>query len=227
MKVEEKHMKALLWLAVITLIIVGSNSYRLSQLEGVSTGTSSLGGVSGVRGDLPDIIPTGVPEVYGAELGISYDGVSANNPGLADATITKLGQIDRSVELSGADLERYINVLYVLENGMSCEYCCGARSIIFEDGSAACGCAHSYAMRGLTKYLIKNHGDEFTDEEILSEISKWKVLFFPTQMVTKAGILEQRGIEPNYINVASNKYRGAEKGASTGGGSGSGMVGGC
>ena len=36
------------------------------------------------------IIPTGVPAVYGAELSISYDDVSPNNPRLADATISKL-----------------------------------------------------------------------------------------------------------------------------------------
>ena len=78
-----------------------------------------------------------------------------------------------SETLTGADLERYINVLYTLENGMSCEFCCGARSIIFEDGKAACGCAHSFAMRGLAKHLILNHGDEYTDLEMLGEIGKW------------------------------------------------------
>ena len=32
-----------------------------------------------------DIIPTGVPAVYGQALGVSYDDVSASNPKLADA----------------------------------------------------------------------------------------------------------------------------------------------
>ena len=41
-------------------------------------------------------------------------------------------------------------------------------------------------------------------------------------MTQKAGVLKQKGIEFNYINLASNKYRGIEKGAT--GGS---MVGGC
>ncbi|MDP2628419.1 MAG: hypothetical protein Q8P15_00800 [Nanoarchaeota archaeon] len=169
-----------------------------------------------------EVIPKGVPSIYGNELGISYDDVSASNQGLADATIRKLGMIDVSESLEGAELQRYINVLYNLENGISCEYCCGARSVIFSDGEPACGCAHSYAMRGLTKYLIKYHGSEFTDEQILEEVGKWKTLFFPGILEAKAEVLKNQGIELNYINLASNKYRGIEQGQGSGG-----MVGGC
>lgn len=169
-----------------------------------------------------DILPTGLPDVYGNELKINYEDVSPNNPQLADQTISILGNIDRSETLEGADLARYINILYVMENGISCEYCCGARSIIFDTGEPACGCAHSYAMRGLTKYLIKNHGTDFTDEEILIEVAKWKVLFFPGIHEAKAQALKDNGIEFNYINLATNKYRGIEEGQGSGG-----MVGGC
>ena len=116
-------------------------------------------------------------------------------------------------------MQRYIDIGLQI----SCEYCCGADSIIFSNGKAACGCAHSYAMRGLAKYLIKNHGTEFTDDEILEELGKWKVLFFPGIHETKAAVLKSKGIELNYINLASNKYRGIETGQQ----SSSGMVGGC
>ena len=170
------------------------------------------------------ILPTGVPAIYGAELKISFDDVSETTPQKADSTIEILSNIDRSETLEGAELDRYINILYTLENGISCEFCCGARSVIFEDGTPACGCAHSYAMRGLTKYLIKFHGDEYTDAEILEEVGKWKVLFFPGIHETKAEVLKSQGIEINYINLASNKYRGAEKGGT---GDSGGMVGGC
>jgi len=169
------------------------------------------------------IIPTGIPEVYGEELGIQYDFVNPGNPQLADQTIAFLSNIDKIETLTSGDLERYINILYIKENGISCEYCCGARSIIFENGQAACGCAHSYAMRGLAKYLILNH-PELTDEEILIEIGKWKTLFFPGIMEGKAQVLEANGIDStDYINLASNKYRGIEQGKTSGGG----MVGGC
>ncbi len=201
---------------VIIIVLAGILMYNFGQSS--ATGSSvSIGVVSA-----SNIIPTGIPNVYGEELGISYNDVSPSDPKKADSTIRLLSNIDRTETLEGAELERYIDILYNLEDGISCEYCCGARSIIFEDGSAACGCAHSYAMRGLTKYLIKYHGDEVNDKEILEEVGKWKVLFFPGIHEGKAEVLNSEGIDLNYINLASNKYRGIEQGQASGG-----MVGGC
>lgn len=165
-----------------------------------------------------EIIPRGVPEVYGSELKVSYDDVSAGNPNLAQATIQKLSAYEDK-KLNSEQMERYAEI------GMSiaCEYCCGAESLIFSNGERACGCAHSYAMRGLAKYLLIKHPD-MTDAEILSELGKWKVLFFPGIHEQKAKVLEANGIDSkNYINLASNKYRGAEQGQTSGGE----MVGGC
>lgn len=203
---------------VIIVVLVGLLMFFLGRGSIGSTGNIATGLVSA-----SEIIPTGVPAVYGNELKISYDDVSSTSPSLADATIAILSNIDRSETLEGADLQRYIDVLYNLNDGISCEFCCGAKSVIRADGAAACGCAHSYAMRGLTKYLIKFHGDEFTDEEILEEVGKWKVLFFPGIHEGKAQVLDEQGIELSYINLASNVYRGIEKGQASGGG----MVGGC
>ncbi len=212
---------------VIVVVLVGVLMFNMGQnSNGISGGATSVtGGATTTTNVLSsEIIPTGLPAVYGEELGISYDDVSSSNAQLADQTIAVLSNIDRSETLEGADLQRYIDILYNMEGGMSCEFCCGARSIIFENGGPACGCAHSYAMRGLTKYLILNHGNEFTDEEILIEVGKWKVLFFPGIHEGKAAALEAQGIDStNYINLASNKYRGAEKGQEASGG----MVGGC
>lgn len=181
-----------------------------------------------LQSTLNSILPKGTPRIYGQELGIRYDDVSANNPKLADQTIEVLAQFDRSnspnyIELSGKNLEKYINILYRKEGGIACEYCCGARSVIFENGKLACGCAHSYAMRGLTKYLIEKHGSEFTDDQILEEVGKWKTLFFPTNIAQKAIIMKEKGLDVNYITLTSNKYRDIEKGAVSGGS----MVGGC
>ena len=80
-------------------------------------------------------------------------------------------------------------------------------------------------MRGVSKYLIKYHPNEFTDDQILIELGKWKTLFFPGIMAQKAAALKSKGIELNYINLASNKYRGIEKGVEVG--SSGAMVGGC
>jgi len=181
---------------------------------------SGNGGIGTVSAS--EITPTGVPAIYGEELGISYDDVSPYGPQKADATIRLLGNIDRVETLDEAQTQRYVDILYNMHNGISCEYCCGARSIIFENGQPACGCAHSYAMRGLTKYLIKYHGDEVTDEEILSEVGKWKVLFFPGILEGKANVMDSQGIDVNYISLTSNQYRGIEKGQAYGE-----MVGGC
>ena len=209
-------------LAAVVLIVL-LNQYQMTKLTysiknlPVNTGTQSqsTGAVAAVSG----VIPTGVPAIYGAELGVSYDDISPNDQQRADAAIRKLAMLDTSIELSGADLERYI----AIGSKISCEYCCGAESIIFSNGQPACGCAHSYAMRGVAKYLITKHGSEYTDDQILEELGKWKTLFFPGVLTAKAQVLQQQGIEFNYINLASNKYRNIEKGASASGG----MVGGC
>lgn len=222
-KTRDKLQVATTALLILTALVMAFNSYQVMALKalptdvtGTVTATSQVQVLAG-----SSVIPTGVPAVYGQELGISYDGVSAADPRLADQTIGVMAQLDRTIQLDDAQNERFINILYKMGNGMSCEFCCGARSVIFENGKPACGCAHSYAMRGLTKYLITEHGDEFTDEEILSEVGKWKVLFFPAQHEAKTKVLEEQGLGTDYISLTTNQYRGIEQSAS-----GS-MVGGC
>ncbi len=207
------------YLLVIVTIIILFNQY---QIYGIS---KSMGGSTGMSGgDMSSVIPKGIPIVYGAELGISYDDINAKTPNKADATIAKLGSYDTSTngppsQLNEDLMKRYLSIT----TEISCEYCCGAQAITSNNGRAACGCAHSYAMRGLAQYLLINHAKEFTDDQILEELGKWKTLFFPTVMMQKASVLQSKGIELNYINLASNKYRGIEKGATSGGS----MVGGC
>ncbi len=177
------------------------NALQADLLTGAAVATTATTAAASY-GEI-DVIPKGVPAIYGSEMGVSYDDISPNDPYKADANIGSMGAWDNKITLSGEDLTRYIKVV----SQISCEYCCGAKSIIFSDGQAACGCAHSYAMRGLAKYLITKHGKEFTDDQILEELGKWKTLYFPTQITQKAGILKAQGIELNYINLASNKYR--------------------
>lgn len=197
-------------IAVLALVIV----FNFGRVY--STGITGLAvGVGTISAS--EIIPRGIPDVYGQELGVKYDDVSPTNPGLADATIQKLTAYEDK-ELTGYALNRYVKI----GSSISCEYCCGAKAIIFSNGQRACGCAHSYAMRGLAKYLLIEHPD-MSDEAILSELGKWKVLFFPGIHEQKASVLKAQGIELNYINLASNAYRGIEQGQASGGA----MVGGC
>lgn len=209
-------------LLIAVILVMIFNSYNLTGIMGAMTtpvgmATANINPLNSNAGAVaapvaqsslsgPDVIPKGVPEIYGAELGVSYDDVSAADQKKADTTINKLGVLDKKLSVKGADKERYIKIT----SRISCEYCCGVESIIFENGEAACGCAHSFAMRGLAKYLILNHGSEYTDDQVLEELGKWKTLFFPTQMSKKAAIMQSKGIELNYINLASNKYKGIE-----------------
>jgi len=173
---------------VLAGILLYTYSGNKTEQTGSAIGSNSAGAVSAYS-----VVPVGVPVIYGEELGITYDDVSPNDLRKTEETITLLGNIDRVEELEGAELDRYIDILYNQYNGIACEYCCGARSVIFSNGQAACGCAHSYAMRGLAKYLIKYHGTEFSDDEIITEVGKWKTLFFPLKSATL--ILQQTLIE--------------------------------
>ncbi len=123
------------------------------------------------------VIPAGIPPVYGSELNVNF-----SNP---VASLTILDGYDRGankIDLQGDALARYIKIAMKT----ACEFCCGAKTLVFKDGSPACGCAHSAAMRGVAKYLIQKHGTEFTDEQILTEVNKWKAISFPKQTVERA-----------------------------------------
>ncbi len=254
---HNKHIeKAIIAFLILGLAITIFNQFQLFSFKSIGDVEAKIVNKNSIPTGLSivqaAVIPKGTPKIYGEELKVRYDDVSASNQQLADQTIDILGNLDKTINLQGKDLERYVYVV----SQMSCEYCCGAKSIIVrkEDveemnvrideaiaagkitkeeaeqyrqtpGNAACGCAHSFAMRGLAKYLITKHGAEYTDNEILEELGKWKTLFFPGQIQQKANVLKERGIELSYVNLASNKYRGIEKEqsqSSTGE-----MVGGC
>ena len=129
------------------------------------------------------ILPKGVPEIYGAELKVSFDEVEEglNILGALDADLNpKQGGIFFA-NLTENQKQRYLKIGFMI----ACEYCCGATSLITKDGQPACGCAHSAAMRGLAKYLLTKHEGQYTDEQILDQLAKWKALFFPQQTVAK------------------------------------------
>ena len=205
-------------IAVLAILLVynGVKIYGAGNSNISGNVATGIGTVSAL-----DIMPKGAPDIYGSELGVSYNDVSASNPQLADTTMAKLAEYE-DAQLNSAQMERYIKI----GSSIACEYCCGAKTLVFSNGERACGCAHSYAMRGLAKYLLTKHFD-MTDEQILNELGKWKVLFFPGVHEKKAEVLKANDVDyTDYVNLASNLYRGAENQASAGSG-GSQMVGGC
>ena len=113
-KNEDNRNKLVTALIVAAAVIMVFNGYQLSALSKLKAGSAGSISVQAVKSaaaapaavntaNLPDIIPKGVPAVYGQELGVSFDDVSVDNPVLADQIITKLGNLDRQIQLSGAD----------------------------------------------------------------------------------------------------------------------------
>ena len=133
-------------------------------------------------------VPSGVPEVYGQEFNISFDQVqdAINKVAIFDPTYG-----EQKLKLSGSDLQRYIEIGF----SISCEYCCGAKTLVFENGDAACGCEHSQMMRGLAAYLIKNY-QQMSNQDILDELVSWKRTYFPKQTLSaELKELEESGEE--------------------------------
>lgn len=146
----------------------------------------------------------GMPAVYGAELNVSFDQVvpAMNAMKVFDPTYGS-----QKITLTGEALQRYIDVGLRI----SCEFCCGAKAIIDKNGQAACGCAHSQAMRGLAAYLIQKHSQEFSNDEILRELAYWKGMYFPKQMIKKISEQLQSGqftpdIAALVLNLKMPKY---------------------
>jgi hypothetical protein len=147
------------------------------------------------------VIPTGVPDIYGEELGVAFV------PEHADRMIMLLKQFEDD-KLNEEQMASYMRI------GMrtSCEYCCRVKTLVkpMSKGIRACGCAHSYAMRGLIKYLILNHSDKYTEDEILAEVNRWKTLFFPKQSIHKV-IMAGEGtgtIDPSVLQEMPNMVGG-------------------
>ena len=124
-------------------------------------------------------VPSGEPAVYGRMLGLSFDQVSASLEMLAafDPTYGPDG-----VELNGEDAERYIRV----GSQTACLYCCEAKTLVQANGTAACGCAHSQAMRGLAAHLIINHPQDYDDQALVTELNRWRAAYFPKQTLITA-----------------------------------------
>ena len=221
------------WLNIILLVLLMiamiANQVLMGDLNkqlGVSSGnflsglTSKLaiwgGGGAALTGNISEdsiklAFFQGQPAVYGQELSVNFDDVenSMNTMKRFDPTYGA-----NKIILEGDLLKRYISVSLLI----SCEFCCGAKSIITENGDAACGCAHSQAMRGLSAYLIQKHGGEYTDDQILRELARWKGRYFPKQMIQKTAEQLQSGtytpdVASLVLDVKLPKYNGKNQNA--------------
>jgi hypothetical protein len=141
-----------------------------------------------------EILPSGTPAIYGEELGVAFDSDTDS--------MTNILRKYEDHPLNEEQMGRYKNITL----SISCEYCCGVKALIFENGVRSCGCAHSYAMRGLAKYLLINHPDDYTNDGILMELGMWKATFFPKQTISKAVVkyAELGNLDPSILTEMPN-----------------------
>lgn len=170
---------------VIATLLIVFNYLLVSTVHGQKMKQMKL------SGDLAQdavalVISEGVPEIYGMEMGVDFSQVQDS---IYRMQVYDPGYGSQKIILTGDKLQRYIDVT----TRISCEFCCGAAAIGFGDGTPACGCAHSQAMRGLVAYLIEYHGEQYTNDEVLRELSRWKGLYFPKQMIKKLADQIQSG----------------------------------
>ncbi len=196
---EKDNSKIVYTLLIAAFVIVAYNQMALMSISGKMTAqdtTTQQQAASpqttvkynslALQQAIEQVIPRGVPEGYGKELGVDYEKPeeALNIMAALDGDLYEDGKIKFS-DLSVDAQKRYI------EMGMSvaCEFCCGAQTMVFDNGQPSCGCAHSAAMRGLMKYLLINTG--MTNEQIMDEVLKVKSISFPQQMVER--YMEQSG----------------------------------
>ena len=167
----------------------GSRGAAAAEMFKVMNGSDEMNSAT------KSIMMHGTPEIYGAELGVNFDSV--------EDSMNKMAALDAAIKFS--DLppdaqERYLDI----GGQIACEFCCGVKTLIFDNGEAACGCAHSQAMRGLAKYLLTKYPAKYTNASLLLELTKWKALYFPQDMTARAAGLIKAGLPLNYINMNSN-----------------------
>src|SRR3989338_11530889 len=175
-------------LLVVFVAVTVFNSYILFSIgAGSKTSTHRSVQLTGdpVQDAINSVIPTGTPDGYGPALGVSFDDPVAG--------LSILANLHRQIptnSLSAEEKQRYINV----GTKISCEFCCSAPAVVDESGRDLCGCSHALSFMGLSKYMVMNHPD-WTDDQILLELTKWKSLYYPRNMVEKASTLIANDME--------------------------------
>lgn len=185
----EKGLSNLLkMLLIVSVALIAFNQFMIYSLNNSFSATGDVTKRSTqMTGDafqdaVNIVIPTGKPDIYADELGVSFDDPvnSMNKMAAIDPTYGKQ-KIDLT-SMTAEQKQRYIKI--GTTPTIACEFCCGAKTLVNSEGNAACGCAHSQAMRGLAAYLITKH-PEVNDDVVMREVAKWKALYFPKDMITK------------------------------------------
>ncbi|MCF6276560.1 MAG: hypothetical protein L3J07_01780 [Candidatus Magasanikbacteria bacterium] len=170
----------------VAIVVVGfvliANQALAMQVGSQMIGSHNMDGMI-MTGDFAKdvailVTPTEMP-FYGVELGLDMSSINAINASIKKLSIMAPMQGSNPIELNKEEMERYVKI--GTEPYITCEFCCGVKTLVRKDGSPTCGCAHSIAMRGTAAYLIRNY-PEMTDAEIAYELMRQKGMYFPSQM---------------------------------------------
>jgi hypothetical protein len=128
------------------------------------------------------VVPTGTPfyalEGEGAERikGVTFDDPITSQKLWASLLGSKRFGTANTLQLTPEEEQRWKKLTSVF----TCDFCCGGPNSVTT--ISRCGCAHSYAWQGMAKFFIKYY-PQYTDEQILGEMTKWKGLWYPKGMI--------------------------------------------
>lgn len=128
------------------------------------------------------VVPTGTP-FYAAQgpgsekiQGASFDDPLTSQKVWASLLGSRRFGTANAIQLTPEEEQRWQRLTSVF----TCDFCCGGPNSVTTINR--CGCAHSYAWQGMAKFFIKYYPD-YTDEQILGEMTKWKGLWYPQGMI--------------------------------------------
>jgi hypothetical protein len=128
------------------------------------------------------VVPVGTPFYALGGLGVEkIQGATFDDPITSQKVwASLLGSrrfgTENAIQLTPEEEQRWQRLTGVF----TCDFCCGGPNSVTTINR--CGCAHSYAWQGMAKFFIKYY-PEYTDEEILGEMTKWKGLWYPQGMI--------------------------------------------
>jgi len=128
------------------------------------------------------VVPTGTPfyvlEGPGVEKiqGATFDDPLTSQKVWASLLGSRRFGTANAIQLTPEEEQRWNKLTGVF----TCDFCCGGPNSVTTINR--CGCAHSYAWQGMAKFFIKYH-PQYTDEQILGEMTKWKAIWYPKGMI--------------------------------------------
>ncbi len=128
------------------------------------------------------VVPTGTPfyvlEGPGSEKikGASFDDPLTSQKVWASLLGSRRFGTANVIQLTPEEEKKWQKLTSVF----TCDFCCGGPNSVTTINR--CGCAHSYAWQGMAKFFIKYY-PQYTDEQIMGEMTKWKGLWYPQGMI--------------------------------------------